>query len=78
MDKFKINELVIYIAKDLDNNIYKVEIGRIKKLCVDGAFVYYHSGDTESKTNYSDLYKLNNEYSIVLTNLGGVFNNGKK
>lgn len=32
MDKFEINELVIYIAKDLDNNIYKVEIRKNKKI----------------------------------------------
>ena len=66
---FKENELVCFIGKDFDGNIYKVEIGKIKKLCDDGAFVWYHTGDTAAKTNYDDLYKLDNAYAIY--NLGG-------
>lgn len=75
MNKFKIGELVIYIGKDFKNNIYKVEIGKIKKLCTDGAFVCYHTGETASKTNYNDLYKLNNSYVIQKENLGGDYFN---
>lgn len=70
MDKFKIGELVVYISKDLEGNIYKVEIGKIKKLCNDGAFVNYHTGETANKTNYCDLYKLNNSFIIEKENLG--------
>ncbi len=69
---FKENELVAYIAKDIEGNIYKVEIGKIKRLCDDGAFVYYHTGDTAAKTDYKDLYKIKNEYAIF--NLGGIKN----
>ena len=68
-DLFKENELVVYISKDFDGNIYKVEIGKIKRLCDDGAFVWYHTGDTAAKTDYNDLYKIENGYAI--NNLGG-------
>ena len=71
---FKENELVAYIGKSPDGDIYDVEVGRIKRLCKDGAFVYYHTGDTAAKTNYKDLYKIKNEYAIF--NLGG-FENDK-
>lgn len=69
MDNFKEGELVVFIGKDHQGNIYSVEVGKIKRLCADGAFVYYHTGDTASKTNYSDLYKIRNAYAI--DNLGG-------
>lgn len=67
--KFKEGEIVCFIGKNHDGEIYSVEIGKIKKLCKDGAFVYYHTGDTAAKTNYDDLYKFRNEYAIG--NLGG-------
>ena len=67
--QFKENELVVFIGKAPDGEIYTVEIGKIKKLCNDGAFVYYHTGDTAAKTNYEDLYKIRNAYAI--DNLGG-------
>lgn len=66
---FKEGELVVFIGKTPDNEIYTVEIGKIKRLCKDGAFVYYHTGDTAAKTNYNDLYKIKNLYAI--DNLGG-------
>ena len=66
---FKENELVVFIGKSPSGEIYTVEIGKIKRLCNDGAFVYFHTGDTASKTNYSDLYKIRNLYAI--NNLGG-------
>lgn len=74
MNGFKVGELVVFIGKDPDNEIYTVEIGEIKKLCEDGAFVNYHTGETAAKTNYSDLYKLKNSYVIEKENLGGGLN----
>ena len=71
MENFKVGELVIFIGKDRDGEIYSVEIGKIKKMCKDGAFVNYHTGETAAKTNYSDLYKLKNAYVIEKENLGG-------
>lgn len=69
MKDFRIGEYVLFIGKNPVGEIYTIEIGRIKKLCKDGAFVYYHTGETAAKTNYSDLYKIKNEYAIG--NLGG-------
>lgn len=74
MKNFKVGELVVYVSKDSKGNIYRVEIGKIKRLCKDGAFVYYHLGDTAAKTNYCDLYTLTNAYTIEKENLGCGYN----
>ena len=66
---FKEGEHVVYIGMTPEKEIYSIEIGKIKRLCNDGAFVYYHTGDTAAKTLYRDLYKIKNEYAI--NNLGG-------
>ena len=66
---FKEEEYVVYIGMTPEKEIYAVEVGKIKRLCDDGAFVYYHTGDTAAKTNYKDLYKIKNAYAIK--NLGG-------
>lgn len=65
MRDFKENELIIYQNGD------RFEIGRIKRIVEDGAFVYYHSGDTASKTPFDCMHKLINNYCIIKTNLGG-------
>ncbi len=71
INNFKVGELVVFIGKNPDGEIYSVEIGKIKKISRDGAFVNYHTGETAAKTNYSDLYKLKNAYVIEKENLGG-------
>jgi hypothetical protein len=63
-NNFKENELIIYQNGDC------FEIGKIKRLTDDGAFVYYHSGDTAAKTPFSCMHKLSNAYCITETNLG--------
>ena len=70
MDKFEEGEIVAFIGKTPDGEIYTVEVGKIKRLCKDGAFVYYHTGDTAAKTNYCDLYKIRNAYAINNLGLG--------
>lgn len=65
MDEFKEGELIIYTNGD------RFEIGKIKRLCDDGAFVYYHEGDTASKTPYDCMHKLINSFCITATILGG-------
>lgn len=70
MNKFKEGQIVAFIGKDFSGEIYKVEIGKIKKLCKDGAFVHYHSGVTAAKTEYRDLYPINNDFYINDTSLG--------
>lgn len=66
----KKGDLVAYIPKDVNGNIYKCEIGKIKRIDGDSAFVYFHSGETASKTNLSDLIKIDNQSYIQLTMLG--------
>ena len=61
---FKENEIVLYQNGD------KFQVGRIKRLCDDGAFVWYHSGDTAAKTPYENLHKLQNATCLTNTALG--------
>ena len=70
--QFREGELVAFVGRNPNGEIYSVEIGKIKKLCKDGGFLYYHTGETTAKTNYSDLFKIKNAYA--LNNLGGRIN----
>lgn len=65
MEEYSIGEYIIY------RNGEKYELGRIKSLCEDGAFVAYHDGETGAKTPYSHMHKLINRYCIKDTSLGG-------
>lgn len=65
MRGYKVGEYIIYVNGD------RYEIGRIKRLCKDGAFVCYHEGDTASKTPYENMHKIMNGYCIAETTLGG-------
>jgi hypothetical protein len=65
MDEFKEGELIIYQNGD------RYEIGKIKRLCDNGAFVWYHEGSTAAKTPYDCMHKLINGYCIKVTTLGG-------
>ena len=64
-EDFHEGELGIYQNGD------SFEIGKIKSLRDDGAFVYYHTGDTAAKTPYDHLHVLKNAYAIGQTLLGG-------
>lgn len=63
-DKFEVGEYIVYVNGD------RYEIGKIKRIVDDGAFVWYHSGDTASKTPFSCMHKLENGYCIGETSLG--------
>lgn len=65
MPKFKEGEYVIYQNGD------RYELGLVKRVVDDGAFVWYHSGDTASKTPFDCMHKLANAYVIGETSLGG-------
>ena len=65
MSNFKVGEYIIYRNGD------RYELGKIKRITDDGAFVYYHGGDTAAKTPFSHMHKLANEYLIIATSLGG-------
>ena len=62
---FQVGEYIIYQNGD------RYEIGKIKRLTEDGAFVYYSSGDTAAKTPYDCMRKLKNAYVVKETSLGG-------
>lgn len=66
MNKYKPGELIIYKNGD------KYEIGKIKRLTEDGAFVWYHEGETAAKTPFEFMHKLINSYCILKTSLGGL------
>ncbi len=65
MDEFKEGEFIIYQNGD------RYEIGKIKRLTDNGAFVWYHEGSTAAKTPYDCMHKLVNGYCIKVTTLGG-------
>jgi hypothetical protein len=64
-DEFHVGEYIIY----QNGNLY--EIGRIKSLTENGAFVCYHEGETAAKTPYDCMHKIMNGYTIKSTFLGG-------
>lgn len=58
-------ELILY------QNGTHFEIGKIKRIVDDGAFVYYHDGETAAKTPFDCMRKIANAYTIKETSLGG-------
>lgn len=65
MSEFREGEYIIYQNGD------RYEIGKIKRIVSDGAFVWYHNGETASKTSFEQMHKIANEYVIGETSLGG-------
>lgn len=57
--RFKVGEFVIYIGKK-NGIINTVVIGKITKLCKDGAYVRYGKTKEECLINYKNLYKIRN------------------
>jgi hypothetical protein len=64
MEEFKVGEYIIYVNGD------RYELGRIKSLREDGAFICYHEGETVAKTPYDLIHKLVNGFTIKDTTLG--------
>lgn len=65
MNEFKEGEYILY------QNGERFELGKIKRITDDGAFVYYSSGDTAAKTPFDCMHKLANAFVIKETSLGG-------
>ena len=65
MDQFEEGQLIIYQNGD------RYEIGKIKRIVENGAFVYYSSGETAAKTPFDLMHPLVNAYVIGETSLGG-------
>lgn len=66
MNNFKVGEYIVYVSGD------RYEIGRVKSLRENGAFICYHEGETAAKTPYDHMHKLANGYCIKKSTLGGV------
>ena len=62
---FTEGEYIIYMNRD------RLELGRIKRVVEDGAYVYYSEGDTAAKTPFDCMHKLINGFTIKKTTLGG-------
>ncbi|MBO6269428.1 MAG: hypothetical protein J6N19_09850 [Clostridium sp.] len=65
MVEFKEGEYIVY------QNGERFEIGKIKRITNDGAFVWYHEGETAAKTPFDCMHKLVNGFTIKATSLGG-------
>lgn len=68
MKDFKEGEYIIYQNGD------SFRLGKIKRIINGTIFIYYSSGDTASKTPLSCIHKIENEYVIGETSLGGAMN----
>ena len=62
---FQPGQYVIYVNGD------KYELGRVKSLDKDGAWVAYHSGETGAKTRYDLLHPIVNDHLISRSTIGG-------
>ena len=58
-------ELIIY------QNGSHFEIGKVKRITGDGAFVWYHEGETAAKTPFYCIHKIANARVILEEKLGG-------
>ena len=65
MKDFNEGDYIIYQNGD------RYEIGKIKRITHDGAFVWYHDGETAAKTPFERMHKIANEFVIGETSLGG-------
>ena len=62
----KPGQLIIY------RNGENYEIGKVKRVTEDGAFVWYSAGETAAKTPFDCIHPLINEAAIKETSLGGI------
>ena len=56
-----------------DNEAVRHHFGSLEHMRIvpDGAFVWYHNGETASKTPFEQMHKIANDYVIGETSLGG-------
>ena len=64
-DEFCEGEYIVYQNGD------RYELGKIRRITDDGAFVHYSRGSTAEKTPFECMHKLVNAYVIDKTGLGG-------
>jgi len=66
-ESFKPGELIIYQCGD------RYEVGKIKTVNEDSAFVWYSTGETAAKTPFGSMHKIDNAREIGETLLGNGF-----
>lgn len=59
-DDVKPGNIIAYQRRDSQH----FEIGLVKSVMDDGAFVYYSEGDTAAKTPFDCICKIQNEYAL--------------
>lgn len=57
-DDVKPGDIIAYQRRDTQH----FEIGLVKSVMDDGAFVYYSNGDTAAKTPFDCICKIQNQY----------------
>lgn len=59
---FKEGQLVAYAPTDQNGLVYKVQIGKVKRMNADNTavFIYYHAGSTASHTPVQHVYPIEN------------------
>ena len=65
MNDFHEGDYIVYV------NGSTYHICQIKRVVDNGAFVWYSSGETASKTPFNLMHKIENDYVIGETSLGG-------
>lgn len=67
---FKEGQLVAYAPADQNGLVYKVQIGKVKRMNADNTavFVYYHAGGTASCTPIQHVYPIENDVYLTITN----------
>lgn len=65
MKEFKVGEYIIDVNGD------RYELGRIKRLTENGAFICYREDGIAAYTPYDHIHKLANGFTIIDTTLGG-------
>jgi hypothetical protein len=65
VEKMREGQLIVY------KNGSRYEVGKIKRIVEDGAFVFYHEGETAAKTPFDCIFPIENEHCIKQTSLGG-------
>lgn len=62
-DDFEVGQMVAYFNGG-DDHVGPIEVGVVKSLRDDGAFVAYSVGDTCAKTPYRFLIPIGNSYAV--------------
>lgn len=63
MGEIKVGDIVVFEPVDSDGNVYKRELGVVKRAMDGKCFVAYGTGDTCCCTQSSSLHPVDNQYA---------------